>query len=43
MDGSDEAYTLQAESQCVQVCVIFGQKLALPEFLGRLGRFSGIN
>ena len=41
MDGSDEAYTLQAESRYVQVCVIFGQKLALQEFLGRLGRFSG--
>ena len=22
MDGSDEPYTLQAESRCVQVCVI---------------------
>ena len=43
MDGSDEAYTLQAESRCVQVCVIFGQKLALQEFLGKLGRFSGRN
>ena len=41
MDGSDEPCTLQAESRCVQVCVIFGQKLALQEFLGRLARFSG--
>ena len=40
MDGSDEAYTLQAESRCVQVCVIFCQKLTLQEFLGRLGRFQ---
>ena len=40
MDGSDEAYTLQAESRCVQVCVIFGQKLALQEFLGNSGDFQ---
>ena len=40
MDGSDEACTLQAESRCVQVCVIFCQKLTLQEFLGKLGRFQ---
>ena len=32
MDGSDEPYTLQAESRCVQVCVIFGRSLLCKIF-----------
>ena len=40
MDGSDEAYTLQAESRCVQVCVIFGQKLLCKSFWADSGDFQ---